>query len=76
MQGTVKDLRSAGLLDVIAHDSARDSEIVPENDAKVFAGQQKDTGGPTTKLVEEEQRATGDVKWSIYRTYLKASCVL
>ena len=27
------------------------------------------------KLIEDEERESGNVKWAIYNTYLKASCV-
>jgi hypothetical protein len=34
-----------------------------------------DTAKKPRKLVKEEHRETGGVKWSIYKSYLKASCV-
>ncbi|TDL18519.1 multidrug resistance-associated ABC transporter [Rickenella mellea] len=78
-QGTVKDLRSRGVLDEIAQDSApptqeNDQETKEASDVKV-----DDPNAPAAeakkprKLVEDEERASGGVKWSIYKTYLKAS---
>lgn len=86
--GTVKELNSQGVLEEIAHDeqaqagdepkviSAEDlADIVEEQkrkDKDAVADQGADKR-PTKKLVEEEARATGRVKWPIYKVYLKAS---
>jgi ABC-type multidrug transport system ATPase subunit len=79
-QGTVDELRQQGLLDYIAHDPAQHKKEETEVDAKDEkpAAQQGNTdseGKPkqARKLVDDEVRAEGKVKWSIYSTYLKAS---
>ncbi|KAJ6452441.1 hypothetical protein C8R45DRAFT_1040659 [Mycena sanguinolenta] len=76
-QGTVEDLRAQGLLDDIRLDAAAESKS-DESEAPLA-----ETGldDPETaaaakkprKLVKDEHRAIGGVKWSIYRAYLKAS---
>ncbi|KAF8518374.1 hypothetical protein BU17DRAFT_90966 [Hysterangium stoloniferum] len=76
-QGTVAELKEQGFLDYIAHDPSVRSE---EKDAEV-AEETQDGAAPaadakpkqTRKLVDEEVRSEGKVKWSIYGTYLKAS---
>ncbi|EMD39008.1 hypothetical protein CERSUDRAFT_104287 [Gelatoporia subvermispora B] len=93
-QGTVKELRSHGVLDDITHDESveahkeeqkaaeeaetvktKDVEDEVEAEAEAIEGNGK-PAPPTKKprkLVEEEKRETGSVKWHIYNTYLKAS---
>lgn len=90
-QGTVKDLRARGVLDDIARDEAVEAhkeEQQAEAEAEVIADQilpetssAPDAPASTTakkprKLIEEEKRETGSVKWGIYKVYLKASCVV
>ncbi|TDL18516.1 hypothetical protein BD410DRAFT_880297 [Rickenella mellea] len=78
-QGTVKDLRSRGVLDEIARDSAPPAQEKGEETKEVPDVKVDDPDAPAAeakkprKLVEDEERATGGVKWSIYKTYLKAS---
>lgn len=87
-QGTVKNLSASGILDDIAHAEADEvnlavkgiegEEVVDaEIDAQVNGNSIADAKQKKNprKLVEEEHRATGSVKWPIYNTYLKASCV-
>ena len=79
-QGTVKELRAQGVLEDITYDAAVEvhkEEVkveVPieeeEEEKKV-----KDAKKPR-KLIKDEHRETGGVKWSIYKSYLKASYVL
>ena len=79
-QGTVKDLRARGVLDDITHDEAvevhKEEQAVAaaekENEDEVDEGKPVDKKKPR-KLIEEEHRETGSVKWKIYKTYLKAS---
>lgn len=90
-QGKIKDLRESGVLDDItqveeieAHKQEQAAEEVEGNDdpnAEIDAetkdgaeGQPKDKKKPR-KLVEEEHRETGGVKWRIYHTYLETSYV-
>ncbi|TFY53857.1 hypothetical protein EVG20_g9943 [Dentipellis fragilis] len=87
-QGTVADLRAQGVLDDIAQDEevkAHEEEqvvaakeetaeekaieaVLETEEAKPPAKDKK-----ARKLVKDEERQTGGVKWHIYKTYLKAS---
>ncbi|KAJ7480081.1 hypothetical protein B0H11DRAFT_2422933 [Mycena galericulata] len=77
-QGTVKELRAQGVLDDIAHDAAVEvqkvelvvSVEVPTDEADT---QDAEEIRKPRKLVEDEHREQGGVKWKIYKTYLKAS---
>ena len=82
-EGTVKDLQAQGVLDHIAQDSAaevKEEEPVAATEAPVET--LEDVVEPETsaeskkkprKLIKDEFRETGGVKWSIYNAYLKAS---
>ena len=89
-QGTVKDLRASGILDDIApaeeleahkDEQAVEAAEVEENpNAEIDAdapgdGEEDKSKKKPRKLIEEEHRETGSVKWNIYNTYLQASCV-
>lgn len=85
--GTVAELRARGVLDEIAHSE----EVVAHEDvqraaaesptAEEIAAAAVDGTSPTKetkkprKLIKDEERQEGGVKWSIYKTYLKASYV-
>lgn len=84
IQGTPKELRAQGVLEEITHDEAvqasqqeeptqaRESEV-PEVEALTGdTAVAKDKKTPR-KLVKDEHREEGSVKWSIYKTYLKAT---
>ena len=79
--GTVKDLRAQGVLEAIEHDSAvetykeeiKEAEEAATND--VDAAETADEPKKPRKLIKDEHREVGGVKWSIYNSYLKASCV-
>lgn len=83
VQGTVKDLRAHGVLDNIVQDYESESKDKSEDlenkpESKVEEEQAPNDTATTEKkkprkLVKEEERETGSVKWSIYKTYLKAS---
>jgi hypothetical protein len=85
-QGTVKDLRAQGILDDIAQDEAVQiqeensvvvSDAPPDPEAELdLDSKPKDNSKKPRKLIKDEGREHGAVKWSIYNTYLKASCVL
>jgi hypothetical protein len=76
-QGTVRELRVQGVLQDIAHDAAVEVHkeevkgevptIEEEEEKKA-----KDAKKPR-KLIKDEHREIGGVKWSIYKSYLKAS---
>jgi ABC-type sulfate/molybdate transport systems ATPase subunit len=78
-QGTVKDLRAQGVLEDITHDASVEAHkeefkvqapIVEEEEEK----KAKEAKKPR-KLIKDEYRETGGVKWSIYKSYLRASYV-
>ena len=86
--GTVKELRAQGVLEEIVYDEQAQPvdgpKVVSAEDLAVAAGEIKgavaaDQGAndkpakKPKKLVQEEARATGNVKWPIYKVYLKAS---
>jgi hypothetical protein len=92
VHGTVKDLRSRGIIDDIAKQEAllrSESEVEAEaaagvaetstNDKARGTGHTEEVVATTVgrpiprKLVKEEEREAGRVKWKIYNTYLKAS---
>ncbi|KDR78083.1 hypothetical protein GALMADRAFT_245072 [Galerina marginata CBS 339.88] len=79
-QGTVNDLRAQGVLEAIEHDATiqthSQEKIVEEvavlEEALDQSSKPADIKKPR-KLIKDEHRETGGVKWSIYKTYLKAS---
>lgn len=84
--GTVKELKAQGVLEEIAYDErvqvgdepkiirAEDlADAVEDQRAAADQGPDKKPAKKPKKLVEEEARATGSVKWPIYKVYLKAS---
>ncbi|KAJ7624560.1 hypothetical protein FB45DRAFT_84390 [Roridomyces roridus] len=76
VQGTVEDLLAQGVLDTVTHDAAVDAKaeepVAALDEATVGATEVKPVTKPR-KLVKDEHRAVGGVKWSIYNSYLKAS---
>ncbi|KAF8153792.1 multidrug resistance-associated ABC transporter [Crassisporium funariophilum] len=80
-QGTVKDLRAQGLLEGIEHDAAVDAHKEELIVAETIAVEEAAEGSPKTdeaikkprKLIKDEHREIGGVKWSIYNSYLRAS---
>lgn len=87
-QGTVKELRSRGVLDDITHDEAVEAHkeeqeavaIEKKDNADIDAEAEANSDSKPIekakkprKLIEEEKRETGSVKWHIYNTYLRAS---
>ena len=80
-QGTVKELRSQGVLKGIEHDAAvethKEEQAVAET-ASVDVEESPDSSVVSKKprkLVKDEHRETGSVNWSIYKSYLRASSV-
>ncbi|KAJ7108139.1 multidrug resistance-associated ABC transporter [Mycena epipterygia] len=74
-QGTIEDLRAQDLLDHIAHDAAVDvqkEELAVAADTSLNATDAEPAKKPR-KLVEDEHREEGGVKWKTYKSYLKAS---
>ncbi|KAF8836435.1 P-loop containing nucleoside triphosphate hydrolase protein [Paxillus ammoniavirescens] len=85
-QGTVKDLRAQGTLDYITQDAEADvkqEEPVAASEAPVEAVLEPEveksankTADPTKKprkMIKDEHRESGGVKWSVYNSYLEAS---
>ncbi|KAF9258421.1 P-loop containing nucleoside triphosphate hydrolase protein [Marasmius fiardii PR-910] len=80
MQGTVKDLRDQGSLEGIASAAGLEAyhrSVVAKKrekrSRKDTVGSSEETKKPGRKLVEDEQKQTGSVKWKIYQKYLEAS---
>jgi hypothetical protein len=84
-QGAIADLQAQGVLEGIEHSAVVDahkrdlslveSKVMEEtldNDTPKLEDKDK----KPRKLVNDEHRETGGVKWSIYKSYLKASCVI
>ena len=86
-QGTLADLRAQGVLDeiahseeVIVHEEEQSVAVASPAAEQVVADEVRDSGAATgtkkpKKLIKDEERQEGGVKWSIYNTYLKASWV-
>ncbi|KAI0705448.1 multidrug resistance-associated ABC transporter [Earliella scabrosa] len=84
-QGTISDLRESGVLTDIAKLEELNERQEADKYGKYMWRQSRWESGPDDfdkskdkqkqprKLVEEEHRETGNVKWRIYNTYLKAS---
>ncbi|TRM65424.1 hypothetical protein BD626DRAFT_454236 [Schizophyllum amplum] len=81
-QGSVKDLRAQGLLDDIATTESAEvhkaeaaviQEDVQTNEEPVYPNAEAAETKKPRKLIKDEHREVGGVKWAIYKTYLKAS---
>ncbi|KAH7927030.1 hypothetical protein BV22DRAFT_1032254 [Leucogyrophana mollusca] len=82
-QGTAKDLRTQGVLELITQDSTtntKEEEPVAETEAPVEAQSAgEDAFKPVEatkkprKFIKDEHRESGGVKFSVYNAYLKAS---
>ena len=81
MQGTVKELQAQGVLKGIEHDAAVETDkekLVITETASMAAEESPDTmelSKKPRKLVKDEHREIGAVKWSVYKSYLRASSV-
>jgi hypothetical protein len=80
-QGTVKELQAQGFLKGIEHDAAVEThkkELAVAETASIAVEESPDTtevSKKPRKLVKDEHREIGAVKWSIYNSYLRASSV-
>ena len=82
-QGPIQDLQAQGILQNITLDAAvevkkeeLEEAVVAAGDQEVFDGDPKsplEEAKKPRKLIKDEHRETGGVKWSIYKSYLKAS---
>jgi ABC-type multidrug transport system fused ATPase/permease subunit len=81
-QGTPAELKARGELEFVAHEVEEDTIEEAADDANAKKKKNVQTGEPgqgaalkkpARKLVEEEVRAEGGVKWSVYKIYLEAS---
>lgn len=83
-QGPVKELLQQGVLDDIVRNETNEAkneeqiavEAPPSTASDEATGGEEatpDKSKKPRKLIEEEKRETGSVKWHIYNTYLKAS---
>ena len=88
VHGTVKELRSRGVLESVIQDAESDPNKSPEDESNSVteeANKDEVEGEPVAvrdtktkkprKLVKDEERESGSVKWITYKTYLKASYV-
>lgn len=83
-QGTIADLKAQGFLEGIEHDSSTDVQTKKEVEAEIITvegvveveSKSVDRIKKPRKLIKDEHRETGGVKWSIYKSYIKASYVL
>jgi hypothetical protein len=85
-QGIVSDLEASGALKMIAQDAKMHvtQEVKEENlqeptadvaaTAVTLESDTKPKSAPR-KLIQDEERQEGAVKWPIYKKYLEASCV-
>lgn len=82
VQGSLEDLRARGVLEEIAHGenvhAAQQQEVLQAKEgqdpgAEAFDATGKDKKKNPRKLVKDEYREEGSVKWSVYNTYLKAT---
>jgi hypothetical protein len=81
-QGTVKELQAQGVLKGIEHDATVETHkeepvVVSDLEAAAVEGSPDTTEAlkKPRKLIQDEHREIGGVKWSIYKSYLKASSV-
>ncbi|KAF7974527.1 hypothetical protein HWV62_11990 [Athelia sp. TMB] len=81
-QGTIEELRAQGVLGSIMEDEnitfeqkepLVSIEVIEHRVPLEGKGKPSDGTKKPRKLVEDEHRAEGSVKWNIYNTYLKAS---
>ena len=72
-QGTVADLRAQGVLDDIAHGAEAEPNAETMLTSPKVEGEDRNKAHTPRKLVEDEHREIGGVKWSIYKSYLKSS---
>ena len=79
-QGPIQDLQAQGILQNITLDAA--VEVKKDELKEAVAVVNDLEGAPKSpleetkkprKLIKDEHRETGGVKWSIYKSYLKAS---
>ena len=81
MQGTIQDLRAQGALAIIEMDAKAGSSRRQETKSSGSNGlNAREVTRPISEqakrprqLVKDEGRQTGSVKWSMYKTYMKAS---
>ena len=78
-QGTVKELQDQGVLRGIEHDASvethKDKLVVADSEAVEESPDATEVSKKLRKLVKDEHREIGAVKWSIYKSYLRASSV-
>ncbi|KAF8526563.1 hypothetical protein BU17DRAFT_82663 [Hysterangium stoloniferum] len=75
VQGTTDELREQGVLDAITKDSSAENQLQARKtppDASAAQAAPDGTKKPR-QLVKDEAREVGGVKWSIYKTYMKAT---
>ncbi|TFK72661.1 hypothetical protein BDN72DRAFT_876371 [Pluteus cervinus] len=77
-QGTIVDLTAQGILEHIKHDAEAEADVKvadaggTEKSPADKAAVEDETKKSPRKLVEDEHRETGGVKWHVYDVYLRA----
>lgn len=78
---TRQDLRARGMLNIIAHEASAEAHGTEVSAAQKKRSEATDVDNAPAadkkprRLVKDEARAEGGVKWKIYKTYIEASCV-
>jgi hypothetical protein len=80
-QGTLKELRATGQLEEIVQatktEAKKDDPVASTEEVTDVAVDAKPAADGAkkkpSKLVEDEHREEGGVKWSVYNTYIRAS---
>ncbi|KAF7799416.1 hypothetical protein EIP86_010650 [Pleurotus ostreatoroseus] len=79
-QGTVQELYKRGVLeDVVQDKTLQEAQVVRVVEETTFLADEAEDSKSLVraktprKLVEDEKRETGGVKWDVYKTYLEAS---
>ncbi|KAL7422691.1 hypothetical protein Q5752_001982 [Cryptotrichosporon argae] len=80
-QGTPDELRAAGELDglvaleeaAVKEEEAVTADAAIDEEVEAVAGKNEKKKGPGRKLIKDEERAIGNVKWATYALYIKAA---
>lgn len=81
--GVLNDIALESAIEVEQEQNQMKTAVVPKKDIEESGSPQVNVSTESTvtktkkprKLVKDEERETGSVKWAIYKTYLKASYV-
>ena len=71
-QGILEDIEHSALIEAHKAEALVDSKFIEET-VDSDTSKPEDKVKKPRKLVKDEHRETGGVKWSVYKSYLKAS---